>query len=278
MTGATEWSGAVGSVWAQEHARTEQALAGVAAVLDAAIVAVAPARGRAVDLGCGGGSTALTLAAARPGLTITGVDLSAELVAVARARPARAGVSFMAGDIAEVLPGLTPVDLLVSRHGVMFFDDPVAGFASLRHGAVAGAPLVFSCFRARAENDWAVSLDNALDLVRPVAPGYAPGPFALSERATVQEVLTDAGWRDVRLHAHDVDYVVGTGDDPVADALAFYRRIGPAASVLAAAEPDQRVELERRLGDMLSRRIRDGAVTFSAAIWVVSARAPKELS
>jgi SAM-dependent methyltransferase len=278
VTDAAAWIGRVGAAWAQEHARTERAFAGVAAVLDAAIAARAPERGQAVDVGCGVGSTALALAAARPRLDVTAVDLSEALLGAARLRDVEGRVRFVAGDVCEVAPGIAPLDLLVSRHGVMFFADPLASFGALRASAAPGAPLVFSCFRARGENDWASSVDAALGIVRPESGDYVPGPFAFAGRAFVTDLLTRAGWMEVALQPHDVAYTVGVGADAVGAALAFYRRIGPAASVLAAADVNERATLEARLADLFAARIRNDAVTFTAAIWVVTARAQKEVS
>ncbi len=279
MTDAAAWRGRVGGTWAEEHARTERALAGVGAVLDAAIAVQAPEQGSAVDLGCGAGSTALALATARPRLKVSGIDLSEPLLTVARARDVDNRVRFVAGDVLDVVPGMAPLDLLVSRHGVMFFADPHAGFSTLRRSAVAGATLIFSCFRARGENDWAAALDATLGIVRPANGGYEPGPFAFADRGFVTDLLTRAGWSAVDMQPHDVDYVVGAGAgaDPIAEALAFYRRIGPAASVLAELETGERAKLEARLGDLFATRIRNGAVTFTAAIWVVTAYAQKEV-
>ena len=277
MTGAADWSGRVGQVWADEWRRTERAFAGIAAVLDATIRDVAPSQGRALDIGCGVGSTTLALAAGRPALEVTGVDLAAPLTAMAQQRAAKERRSegqptFVTGDAIAVAGRLAPLDLLVSRHGVMFFDDPVAGFAALRRSARSGAPLVFSCFRERTRNDWSHAVDQVLGGAH-VAGGYAPGPYALADCAATTTILRAAGWRDLVATAHDVRYVVGAGDDPVADALGFYRRIGSAAAILAAATPGERAVLERKLADMLATRIRDGAVAFTAAIWIWTARA-----
>jgi hypothetical protein len=198
------------------------------------------------------------------------------MVEVARGRAVGGHPVFMVGDVAEVALPLASLDLLVSRHGVMFFADPLAGFGTLAAACRAEAPLVFSCFRARADNDWASAVDAVTGAGNAVAPGYAPGPFALADRDATAAMLAAAGWRDVTMQAHDVGYVVGAGTDPVGAALAFYRRIGPAASVLAGASPDARERLEARLADLFATRIRDGAVTFTAAIAIWSARAGKE--
>lgn len=285
MTSGADWSARVGATWAAERQRTERAFADVAKVLDEAIMAVAPENGRAADIGCGAGSTALALAAARPRLRVTGVDLAAPLVAVARERAgAFAGdpdgradgdrrLDFLHGDADALLPTLAPLDLIVSRHGVMFFDAPVTSFAAMARAARPGAPLVFSCFRTREENDWATALDVAVGVSPRSTGAYAPGPFGLADRALTQNVLAAAGWLGATATRHDVRYVVGAGDDPIADALAFFRGIGPAASVLGAAPPDERAAIERRIEAALAPRIRDGAVAFTAAIWVWVARA-----
>nr|WP_246616696.1 class I SAM-dependent methyltransferase [Sphingomonas yunnanensis] len=245
-------------------------------------MSIVPEKGRAADVGCGAGSTGLALAAACPGLKVTGLDLAEPLVAVARERAAGRGlddhaggdrrVVFLVGDAAVVLPTLAPLDLIVSRHGVMFFDDPVASFAAMARAARPGAPLVFSCFRSREENDWANALDAAVGTSPDVNGVYTPGPFGLADRAHTRDILFAAGWRDACVTPHDVKYVVGAGDDPIADALAFFRRIGPAAAALAAAEPDERAAIERRIVAALAPRIRDGAVAFTAAIWIWVAR------
>ncbi|TCP32777.1 class I SAM-dependent methyltransferase [Sphingomonas sp. BK235] len=285
MTSGADWSARVGATWAAEWQRTERAFADVAEVLDSAIASVAPDSGRAADVGCGVGSTALALAAARPGLFVSGIDLAAPLVAIARERtavlaPHTGGgaegdrrVDFLVGDAAALLPTLAPLDLIVSRHGVMFFDDPVTSFAAMARAARSGAPLVFSCFRTRGENDWATALDAAAGVSPRSTGAYAPGPFGLADHALTQDVLAAAGWRGATATRHDLRYVVGAGDDPAGDALAFFRRIGPAASVLAAAAPEERAAIERRIVAALAPRIRDGAVAFTAAIWIWVAHA-----
>jgi SAM-dependent methyltransferase len=264
MTGAADWQGRVGRTWAEEAERTERAFAGIATALDHAIADMAPAMGTALDIGCGVGSTALSLAAVRPDLSIVGADLSADLVAVAQAR-AIDRIRFVHDDALRVAAQMASLDLLVSRHGVMFFDDPVAAFTCLHAAVRPDAPLIFSCFGPRRENAWARALDAALDLDSNLVSD-APGPFAFAESGRVSAILDAAGWRRAQVWDHEVPYVVGVGVDPVADALAFFRRIGPAAPVLAAAPPDERGRIEDRLRDLLAARTRDGAVAFTASI------------
>jgi len=275
MTSAYEWEGPVGDVWAREWRRTDRSWSAMSPYLDAAILAVAPERGRAVDIGCGAGETSLSLASTRPGLDITGIDIAAALIAIARERgEGISNLAFAAGDVTEMLPGLAPVDLLFSRHGVMFFPDPAAGFAALRNATRPGGRIVFSCFREASLNGWAEELIGAVTGERLKLPeGYAPGPFAFADPAFVTGMLQDAGWRDCEKQAVDFPYRAGEGPDPIADALDFFRSIGPTAPLLRAMPPEARPAAMARFAEVVAHHHQHGAVDFPAAAWIWTARA-----
>lgn len=275
MTRAAEWSGPVGDAWAQEWRRTDLSFSGLAPHLDAAILAAAPESGCALDIGCGAGTTSLALAPQRPGLSITGLDVSAELVALANDRATgHPNLDFATADLnadAAIAPDGS-IDLIFSRHGVMFFDDPAAAFARLHAAARPGASLVFSCFRAPALNPWASALVADLTGATGSPPsGYAPGPFGFADPAVPTRVLADAGWHAADHEPVDFLYIAGQGDDPVAEAVAFFRRIGPvAAAINAAADP---AALLDRLATLLDRYTTGDIVAFSAAAWIWRAKA-----
>lgn len=276
MTDADQWRGRVGGVWAEEWRRTDRSFACLAPLLDAAILAVAPASGTALDVGCGAGSTGLALAAARPGLRVTGIDLSPELVAVAAGR--RAGTPNFDVEVADVSapPAWLAVrrfDLAVSRHGVMFFADPAAGLCAIRRLLAPGAPLVFSCFQSAAHNPWATELGAAVAGEPPPPAGDAPGPFAFADADRVAALLGAAGWAQAEVRAAEWRYVAGEGADPVADALGFVTRIGPAARALAASSADGREAALSRLRVALARRRTGDTIDFPAAAWIWTARA-----
>ena len=268
MTDASEWTGRVGDSWAAEWRRTDRSFADLSRHLDAAILAAAPTGPfRALDIGCGAGGTSLALLAARPDAQIVGIDLSGELARVARSRVAG---TFIAGDAIALAPAHGPFDLLFSRHGVMFFDDPVAAFAALRASAGEGARLVFSCFRSRAENGWVTAVDRAVGGAVAADEVYTPGPFGLASEAFTRDVLAGSGWTDATACAVDYAYVAGADVD---DAMSFFSRIGPAARALAAADPVARPAIDARLRATLAARAEAGGVTFPAAAWIWTATA-----
>jgi SAM-dependent methyltransferase len=270
----SEWAGRVGDVWAEEQRRTDRTFEPV----DAALVATAAkavegiAKPRILDIGCGAGTTSFSLAGRIPDASIIGIDLSPALVKAATARAAgQSRCRFEQAD-ATKWGAERDFDLLVSRHGVMFFDDPVAAFAHLRSLAKQdGGRLVFSCFRTPKENVWA----SALAHLMPGGPGdpHAPGPFAFADKDRVAGILSQAGWRDLEVKPLDFGYVAGAGGDPVADANDFFARIGPVSRAIRELDEPGRERLRAGLDEQVRAHHKDDQVVFPAAAWIWSARA-----
>ena len=272
MTDVIEWQGKVGDAWAEEWRRTDRTLAPVNDALVARAVPLAP--GRILDIGCGAGATSLALADALPKAAVTGLDLSDTLIGAARERAeGHSNVTFEQGDASAWRLASAPFDLIVSRHGVMFFNDPVAAFTHLRSLAAPGGRLLFSCFRARAGNDWIVAQRPLFERFAPQAlgaPEPAVGPFAFADPARIEAILGPAGFASPTIEPLDFDYVAGEGEDPVADAVHFFSRIGPIARLLVELEPGDRRRALDMIAEIAAGRLANGQIVFGAAAWIVS--------
>ena len=272
MTTATEWTGPVGDIWAQEWRRTDRSFSDLNAELIPAILDLAPDSGHAIDIGCGAGETAIALASAKPDLSVTGIDISPELRTIAQSRAgALPNLHFETGDAATSVEAHAPVGLYLSRHGVMFFDDPVTAFTGLRAAASDQARLIFSCFRDWHDNEFAHVI-AALTGEGPPSPD-APGPFAFADKDKVTRILSQSGWTGIEARPVDFSYIAGQGEDPVADALSFLRRIGPAARAIRSAPDDQRPALIAALTQICEKHRQGDTVRFAAAAWIWTARA-----
>ena len=271
MTGAEEWQGRVGQNWAAEWERTDRSFAALTPHLLAAIAAE-PGK-RVIDVGCGAGELSLAVATARPDAQVTGVDISEELVAAARGRRQGLGnVSFAVADASHWQADGAAPELYVSRHGVMFFSDPPNAFAHMSAVAAPRARMVFSCFRPASENLWAMDIARLLPPGRPApAIDFPPGPFAFADPDHARRCLK--GWRDVTFQPLDFAYVAGSGTNPVADALSFFSRIGPAAAAIRTLPDQARAAFERGLLELVQSRCVGGRVCFPAAAWLVTATA-----
>lgn len=265
-----EWQSQVGRNWAASYHLTDRSFSGLTQRL---LDRIGDLPGRSVlDVGCGAGELSLAIARARTDAQVVGVDISADLIEAARGRGETMGnVRFHLAD-AQVWreSGFVP-DLVVSRHGVMFFNDPREAFANLHAQAAPGAQLLFSCFRSPLENPWASDLAQLLRLPPAIDP-RAPGPFAFAEPAYVEKILEDGGWQSVACDPVDFAYVAGMGDDPVGEALGMFNRIGPAAASLRALEGEERAEAVERIKGWAEEHRSGNLVAFGAAAWIVTAR------
>lgn len=163
-------------------------------------------------------------------------------------------------------------ELLVSRHGVMFFDDPVAAFTHLAAVSASDASLLFSCFRDRMENPFFTEAARLFPSPEAPPPPGAPGPFAFADRSHVTGILESAGWSQVAFEPFDFAMIAGGGEDPVGDAVEYFSVIGPAARAASELEPDERTRFLDRLRELARRNVYDGLVSLLAAACIVTAR------
>lgn len=270
------WNSAVGDTWARMQERLDLAFTPVTAAL---LSLAAPQPGEdALDIGCGSGETTLALAGAVGDEgSATGLDISEALLARARDR-AEAGMSeaeFINADAATYGDEMG-FDLIVSRFGVMFFDDPVAAFSNLHRLAAAGGRLCFACWQPAANNLWAtLPMRTLVDLLppQPASDPYAPGPFAFADPDRVHGILAAAGWQDIVFHALDFRMMIGEGEDPVAAAVHFTLRIGPAARLVRDAGPVIEAQAKAALAAAMAVYREDKTVGLPGAVWLVTAKA-----
>ncbi len=197
---------------------------------------------RIIDIGCGTGTTALRAAAAAGSEgTVLGIDLSNPMLGLARTRAqAQGGVANLSLEIADGQSHVfdpAAFDLLQSRFGVMFFENPTAAFANLRTALRPGGRLCFVCWGPLSDNPWfAIPRAAAVrQLGAPEAtPPRAPGPMAFAETAYVTEILSGAGFQDVEVKTETCDLIGASDISATAD---FALNVGPASRLIRLHEP-----------------------------------------
>jgi SAM-dependent methyltransferase len=270
---AALWNDAGGRTWVELREVLDRVLAPFGSLL---VDEAFPGAGaRVVDVGCGAGATTIAMAC-RLGLTgsCLGVDISGPLVAAARARAEAEdldNVAFVQAD-AQVHP-FEPgsFDAVISRFGVMFFDDPQAAFANIRRAARRGAKLTSIVWRGPADNPF---LTLAARTAAPFLPSLPvprpdePGQFAFADQERVRRILVASGWSDVGIVPVDVPCSIAE-----ADLSAYVTRLGPVGQALRDADESTRARIADLLHAAFAPLVRDGAAGFTGACWLVSARA-----
>ena len=270
-----EWNGVLGHGWATMQAEIDA----VVGPFGAAALKVAAARSgeRVIDIGCGCGDTSVELArAVGAGGSVLGVDVSRPMLDVARRRAAQEGLdgtlSFSDADASSAaLP--SAVDLLYSRFGVMFFDQPAQAFTHLRRSLRDGGRCVFVCWRAPRDNPWAMTplmaARKALAVTPPPADPNAPGPFAFADDGRLRGILADAGFGGIAIDRFDTPVVVGPSPRAAAEGVL---RMGPTARLAREVGAQHADTILRAVESALTPFAgADGQVRLTGSTWIVSA-------
>jgi ubiquinone/menaquinone biosynthesis C-methylase UbiE len=227
-----------------------------------------------LDVGCGCGQTSLQLAQ-RVGASgsVTGVDISAPMLARARERAAELGLRnlrFLETDAQEAKLG-ERFDLVFSRFGVMFFASPEAAFANLRASLAPGGRLAFVCWQEMKRNPWMLvptqAIAQVVELPAPPPPG-APGPFSFADPERVRAILEAAGFADVAIEPFLGQCRRGDLDE----AAEFSLVVGPAARALVDAGEDQRRAARAAAREALAPYATPSGVILDYASWIATAR------
>jgi SAM-dependent methyltransferase len=229
--------------------------------------------GAVLDLAAGPGGAGLAAAErVGPSGTVLLSDVAAEMVAVAARRAgAYPQVSTAVFDQSEIAAEDGHFDAVISRHGLMFVEDPAGAVREAARVLRPGGRYAAMTWGPRELNPW---LGLVLDAVGeqfgvPFPPPNVRGPFSLDDASVLTSVLQEGGLVDVRIEAVTTPMHATSVED-------WWERVpklaGPLAIALAGMEPDVREAIARRAidaGASASRREGD-QIVFGGSVLIGS--------
>ena len=162
-------------------------------------------------------------------------------------------------------------DVAISQFGIMFFADPVAAFANIGRALRPGGRLAFVCPRDMADNDWYVVPMSALHTRLGSARLPESQMFSLADPAQLTDVLTRAGFADVRPRPFDVPMAFGASASAAAES---YLGAGPTLAVLQQTTVLTPALAREILVDALRPYEGPDGVRIPGAHWLVTATRP----
>ena len=269
------WNGNGGKNWVSREARLESSLKVFG---QQAIHAGGIRSGQSIlDIGFGCGETTVELAQqVEPKGQVNGVDISEAMVAAAEKKALEKGVSNVSFECADAQTKAFPgdyYDLVFSRFGVMFFDNPIGAFKNIYASLKPGGRLAFVCWAPRDQNAWVgLPLEVvAKHLSLPAPPASdEPGPFSLSEESRVKDILSAAGFTNISVESFQTSFVLGGNVD---EASSFLMQLAPSGSAINNAQADEetRARIALDMAELLKSHVNNDGVSMSAAALLVTA-------
>jgi SAM-dependent methyltransferase len=231
-----------------------------------------------LDLACGPGGAGLAAAArARPSGFVVLSDAAPEMVAVAARRASGSPhISTAIFDQNHIAIEDGHFDAVISRHGLMFAEDPAAAVREAARVLRPGGTYAAMTWGPRAQNPW---LGVILDAVGeqfgvPFPPAHIRGPFSLDDSELLRGVLSDGGLTDIQIEIIETPMHADSLD-------AWWERVpklaGPLALALTGMEPDVREEIARRAraaAENTSQPDKDG-ILFPGSALIGSGHTPQ---
>ncbi|MGW1676435.1 class I SAM-dependent methyltransferase [Saccharopolyspora sp. NPDC002376] len=264
------WNGNQGDFWASRADRFNEGVAGYQdAFLDAGRIDRAS---KVLDIGCGSGQTARDAARRAVDGSVLGVDLSSSMIELARELAARDELTNVAFEQVDAQVHDFPAqhfDIAVSRHGSMFFGDPVAAFRNIARALRPDGRLALLTWQPMERIEWMVAFRTLLAAGRelPKPPSRGPSPLSLSDPGVVRELLSDAGFADVQLRGLAEPMYFGRDVDDACDFITEQH-----AWLLADLDASERARAVADLRADLAGHQTERGVLYDSAAWLVEAR------
>ena len=206
-----------------------------------------------LDVACGPGTVA-RLAARRVGTagSVAGCDVSAEMIAVARSKPADAGaaeIGYLQASAASMPFAAATFDAVACQQSLQFFPDQVAALTEMRRVVRSGGRVGIAVFRPSDGARLFTTLRDAGKRAGIVAVDAFPrAVFAYGSLDDLQRDLAAAGFRDVTVFERTVPVIFETVNQalmairgtPFWPVIAFQ-----GTDAIAAFEHEARRDLER---------------------------------
>ena len=270
------WTDIAGPKWV-DHQQTMDAL--MQPVLDGVIARANLTPGaRVLDIGCGTGASLLAAGEiVGPEGHVLGADISARLLDLAETRTANhPQIAVMEADAATYAFTPATFDNLISRFGVMFFENSEAAFENMARALKPGATLSFAAWGEIPANPFfTLAAQAAREVLGPMPKSDPdlPGPFAFRDPNRISAILGAAGLSDISIDVQDIHL---TPAGALADFATQMMAIGPAESALKhfEADEDQHAAVHATLMKVFAEFETNAGLAIPARINFATARMP----
>jgi len=228
-----------------------------------------------LDIGCGGGQTSFEASeiVGENGYVV-GADISKILLDLAKSKYANTkNLEFKLCDVQNYEFRENSFNKVISRFGVMFFENPIEAFKNIYDSLQEGGSLNFVCWTNVMENEFFTDPTNII--IRHLNKDFpeitrSPGPLAFSEEKYINEILSNSGFKNIKVEK--VYSLITTNDSPEKNGELLLN-IGSGGRLLADANLSKKElsVIRDEMVEISQKRQKNGKITYKACLNYVSA-------
>tara|TARA_X000000950_G_scaffold128049_1_gene160091 strand:- start:461 stop:1309 length:849 start_codon:yes stop_codon:yes gene_type:complete len=230
---------------------------------------------KVLDIGCGGGQTTFEVSemVGENGYVL-GADISKILLDLAKSKYASTkNLEFKYCDVQNYKFRENSFNKVISRFGVMFFENPIEAFKNIYNAIQEGGSLNFVCWTNVMENEFFTDPTNII--IRHLNKDFpeitrSPGPLAFSEEKYINEILSNSGFKNIKVEK--VYSLITTNDSPEKNGELLLN-IGSGGRLLADANLSKKElsVIRDEMVEISQKRQKNGKITYKACLNYVSA-------
>ena len=230
---------------------------------------------KVLDIGCGGGQTTFEVSemVGENGYVL-GADISKILLDLAKSKYASTkNLEFKYCDVQNYKFRENSFNKVISRFGVMFFENPIEAFKNIYNAIQEGGSLNFVCWTNVMENEFFTDPTNII--IRHLNKDFpeitrSPGPLAFSEEKYINEILSNSGFKNIKVEK--VYSLITTNDSPEKNGELLLN-IGLGGRLLADANLSKKElsVIRDEMVEISQKRQKNGKITYKACLNYVSA-------
>ena len=228
-----------------------------------------------LDIGCGGGQTSFEASelVGKNGYVV-GADISKILLDLAISKYSNTkNLEFKYCDVQNYEFKENSFNKVISRFGVMFFENPIEAFRNIYNSIQEGGSLNFVCWSDVMENEFFTDPTNII--IKHLNKDFpeisrAPGPLAFSEKDYINEILISSNFKNVRIDK--VHSSISTKDSAEKDGELLLK-LGLGGRLLADANLSKKElsQIKDEMIDISKKRQKNGKITYKACLNYVTA-------
>ena len=228
-----------------------------------------------LDIGCGGGETTFQVSKLlnKEGYVL-GADISKTLLDHAKSKFSNIDIiDFINCDVQNYQFEKNYFNKVISRFGVMFFENPFYAFQNIYSSMQINGSLNFVCWTNIMENEY---FTEGMDIITKYTNESfteittEPGPFAFNDEAYIREILEYSGFKNVKV---DKIYTSISTKDSLEDNVTILLGVGPRARILSEKNlsDDIMLIIKNEMMELSKKRKINKEITYKACLNFVSA-------